>query len=124
MPAPVEPNPDGTIGLQALAVHQVIPQSSGTWTDPNDGLEYRIVRPGLLTPEGGWGTGDFWVRELKTGWHIFKDVVRRGCFDCAVEQGTAIRRFRNLDPARTLAQRDAVRHRNQILGARQKTKPR
>ena len=71
------------------------------WRDPEDDLNYRIVEKGIVTAQGGWGTADFWISHLKTQWHIFRELVLRGCFDAAVEDGTGARRYRMLDPTKT-----------------------
>ena len=67
------------------------------WWDKDDELTYRVVSEGRLTPEGGWATKEFWLKEFGTKWALFRELVERGIFDCAMEENTQIRRFRLLD---------------------------
>lgn len=82
------------------------------WHDSEDDLNYRIVEKGVVTAQGGWGTADFWIKHLKAQWHIFRELVLRGCFDAAVEDGTGSRRYRMLDPTKTNKQLEKIRKRN------------
>lgn len=88
------------------------PRAGVAWDDPEDGLTYRVVSRGVLTPDGGWGDAGFWLKHLGTRWHIFRELVLRGCFDAAIEEGVCARRYRLLDDGRARAHLEAIRVRN------------
>jgi hypothetical protein len=71
--------------------------------DAADELEYRAVRQGALNPLEGWRTADFWLARWKTDWPTLRTFVQRGWLDAAVEEQSAVKRFRCRDENRVIA---------------------
>lgn len=71
--------------------------------DQADELEYRAVRQGALNPVEGWRTADFWIARWKTDWPTMRTLVQRGWLDAAIEEQSAVKRFRCRDEHRVIA---------------------
>jgi len=62
--------------------------------DPDEDLSYRIVGNGVLRPEDGWATANFWLKRLNISMTTLVQMTRRGLFDGAMEVGFPTRRYR------------------------------
>lgn len=67
------------------------------WTDPQDGITYRVVAPGRLKPEEGWGAAEFWMARYGCLYEDLRRLVERGLLDAALEGKTVTKRFRCRD---------------------------
>ena len=68
--------------------------------DSDDDLTYRIVSPKVLDPRQGWATAGFWLERWKCSWAQLKTLVEMAWVDAAIEQNSAIKRFRCRDETR------------------------
>jgi len=70
-------------------------RSGGVYYDPEEDLAYRIVRSGICRAEDGWATFDYWMRHFKgIGVSTLQQMIRRGLFDAAIEEGSPTKRYR------------------------------
>ncbi len=68
--------------------------------DPEDGITYRVVSPGILDPAQGWAPLAFWVKRwgvVASSVHLLAAI---GLVDAAVELGSPTRRFRVRDESK------------------------
>jgi hypothetical protein len=76
--------------------------------DEAEDVVYRIVS--RINVAEGWGTASFWMQR----WHCYYvdllGFVRKGWLDAAIEEGSAVKRFRCRDELRVRAELDPVLH--------------
>lgn len=75
--------------------------------DPEEQIEYRVVRPEILQPSDGWGTADFWCTRWLATFDFLKKMISKGWVDAAIEAGTRVRRYRCRDEQRVLGELSA-----------------
>lgn len=79
-------------------------RSGRTWYDADNDISFRVVSPGVLKAEEGWGQAGFWIsRHLRTTFAVFRELVRKGYFDAAIEEDLLVRKYRVLDLAAVYA---------------------
>lgn len=71
--------------------------------DKADEITYRVVRVGGTAPLDGWRSADFWIKRWELDWPRLRILVEKGWLDAAMEEGSAVRRFRCRDEHRVLA---------------------
>ena len=81
------------------------------WTDPEDGLTYRVLGWKALDPKQGWGSLSFWLRRWKTTPGQIYRLVELGILDAAMEVNSALKRFRCRDEQRARAELPSQRRR-------------
>lgn len=92
---PIDPNP-------IPADSPASPFREGTpWQDPDTGLGFRVLA--RLDHLDGWGTLEHWVKRWQITYATFIELCQHGLLDCAIEAGSAVRRYRCRDEAAVLA---------------------
>jgi len=66
--------------------------------DETEDVVYRIVSK--INIAEGWGTADFWIRRWACYYIDLLSFVRKGWLDAAIEEGSAVKRFRCRDEHR------------------------
>lgn len=80
------------------------PFRAGTiFHDKAEDLVYRVIRNGGCSVLEGWRSAAFWIDRWKTDWATLKTLVEKGWLDAAMEEGSAVGRFRCRDEHRVLA---------------------
>lgn len=101
---------------ELIPVEKAIPSSGLRWEDPDTDLCYRVVDEGRLLPDDGWGVAEYWVNYFNTQWHIFREMVQRGCFDAAITVNTKVKKYRMLDKEKAFEMLYEIRDRNKRRG--------
>lgn len=82
----------------ARELERATPTVGVPFVDHDEQVTYRVLAH--LDPAQGWALADTVLGWYSIAYHELLDFVRRGFVDAAVERGSAVKRFRVLDPGR------------------------